>query len=441
MTSTSVPKSAQLLVVGGGPAGSTTAWFAARAGLDVVLVDRARFPRTKPCAEYVSPEGARILSQMGVLESLEAQASALTGMVVHTPAGREIHGEFAAAHGFRGFRDRGLGIARERLDATLLACAVRAGARVVERAKVEQLLSNDDGRVLGARVRTADGVHTTNALLTVGADGLRSIVARRLGLARRSAWPTRVAFVAHYTGVADVSSLGEMHVTRRRGYVGLASINGTPGGVTNVAIVVPQRFTRGALQRIEPESFMREWLENHATLASRFRNAQRISAVQTTGPFASHVRRAWAPGAALVGDAADFFDPFTGEGIYAALRGAELLAGPLTNAVRAIERGDAMAETHALDSYERARRETFVGKWRIERLIGAAVAFPPLLEIAAHVLRHDRQLADLLIGVTGDFVPPSALLAPSTLWRLARASVKSFAPSLSVPAPAHVHRS
>jgi flavin-dependent dehydrogenase len=68
----------QVLVVGGGPAGSSAAWHCAHAGLDVCVVDRARFPRAKPCAEYVSPEGSRILHAMGALESLEARAAHLT---------------------------------------------------------------------------------------------------------------------------------------------------------------------------------------------------------------------------------------------------------------------------------------------------------------------------------------------------------------------------
>ncbi|MCC6429361.1 MAG: FAD-dependent oxidoreductase, partial [Gemmatimonadaceae bacterium] len=71
------PRSAQVIIVGGGPAGAATAWYCARAGLDVVLLDRAHFPRAKPCAEYVSPEGARILAEMGALDALESRASAL----------------------------------------------------------------------------------------------------------------------------------------------------------------------------------------------------------------------------------------------------------------------------------------------------------------------------------------------------------------------------
>ena len=99
---------ADVIVVGGGPAGAATAWMLARAGIDVLLLERARFPRDKPCAEYVSPEASRILAELGVLEKLESSGAAqLSGMIVRAPSGITFRGEFAASHGFRGFRDRG----------------------------------------------------------------------------------------------------------------------------------------------------------------------------------------------------------------------------------------------------------------------------------------------------------------------------------------------
>ena len=78
------------------------------------------------------------------------------------------------------------------------------------------------------------------APLVIGADGLRSVVARRLGLARTSRlWPRRIALVAHFEGFGDVGDWGEMHVERDVGYVGLAAVD---DGLTNVAMVVPARF-------------------------------------------------------------------------------------------------------------------------------------------------------------------------------------------------------
>ena len=402
----------QVIVVGGGPAGSAAAWHLATAGLDVCLVDRARFPRAKPCAEYVSPEASRILHAMGALAPLEAgDAASLTGMVVHAPSGDRIHGEFVAQHGFRGFRDRGLGVRREILDTLLLGRAREAGVCVFEHAKVEQVVQEVDGRVTGVTVRTPEGLQTLRAALVIGADGLRSVVSRRLGLAHVARWPRRVALVSHYRGVEGIGTLGEMHVTPH-GYVGLAAVS---GGLTNVALVVPQRDA--ATMAGDPTAFLERWIAAQPSLAPRFARAQRETPVRATGPFASHATRPWAPGAMLTGDAADFFDPFTGEGIYAALRGGELLAPFAVDAVLATQRGDLRGMRRSLQAYGQARRRTFAGKWRVEKLIGAAVAFPSLMNHAARVLTRDRDLADLLVGVTGDFVPPSAVLRPRTLLR------------------------
>jgi len=403
----------QLLVVGGGPAGSSAAWHLAQLGLDVTLVDRARFPRAKPCAEYVSPEGARILNAMGALTTLErGVASALTGMVVHAPNGGRIHGEFVARHGFRGFRDRGLGVRREILDTLLLERARSAGVQVIEQAKVEDVLVEGSGCCTGVRLRTSEGVRDVHATMVVGADGLRSVVARRLALAHQSPWPHRVALVAHYRGVRDIGSLGEMHVTRE-GYIGLASVG---DDVTNVALVVPKSIAHAMAGGTH--AYLDAWIARQPALAPRFAHAERVTPVRATGPFASHAKRAWTDGAMLVGDAADFFDPFTGEGIYAALRGGELMSPFAHDAVRAIERGSTSASRVALKGYEQTRREEFAGKWRVEKLIGLAVAFPSLMNHAARILGRNRDLADLLVGVTGNFVPPSEVLSIRTLARL-----------------------
>ena len=402
----------QVIVVGGGPAGSSAAWHLATAGLDVCLLDRARFPRAKPCAEYVSPEASRILHAMGALAPLEqGGAASLTGMVVHAPSGDRIHGEFVARHGFRGFRDRGLGVRREVLDTLLIERARAAGVCVLEDAKVEGVALDASGAVCGVEVRTEHGMRTMRASLVIGADGLRSIVSRRLELAHQSRWPRRVALVAHYRDVEGIGTLGEMHVTTN-GYVGLAAVS---GGLTNVALVVPRRAAQGMAG--DPTAFLEAWIASQPSLRPRFRDAVRETPVRATGPFASHATRAWAPGAMLTGDAADFYDPFTGEGIYAALRGGELLAPFALDAVHARAQGSARGMRRALRAYEQARKRTFAGKWRVEKLIGAAVAFPTLMNHAARVLTRDRDLADLLIGVTGDFVPPSAVLRPRTLLR------------------------
>jgi flavin-dependent dehydrogenase len=375
------------------------------------MLDRARFPRDKVCAEYLSPQASRILSAMGALQTIEAAgATQLSGMKVRAPNGREILGHFAAQHGFRGFRDRGLGVRRTILDATLVECARRAGVQVLERMHVTDVVRDARGEVIGVQVRDASGVtQTMGAALVIGADGLRSVVGRRLDLMRRTWWPKRIALVAHYRGLPGVSDIGEMHV-EADGYVGIADVG---HGVTNVAVVVPASQTDGLSG--DSGAFFERWVMRRPHLAERFAMAERVSEVRVTGPFATAARQAWAPGAALVGDAADFFDPFTGEGVYTALRGGELLAPLAADYVRSPR---AAVRAAALPEYERARRREFAGKWMVERLIAAFVATPPLINHAARALSRRAEMADLLIGVAGDFVPAREVLRFGYLARL-----------------------
>lgn len=453
---------AEVIVVGGGPGGASVAWHLASLGVDVLVVDRAHFPRDKTCAEYLSPEASRLLSAMGALEAAEAAGAAqLGGMLVRAPSGDVIAGHFAAGHGFRGFRDRGLALRRRVLDALLLERARAAGARVGEGVQVTDVVRAGDGAAAGVVVRTpglgGETTRTLRAPLVVGADGLRSVVGRRLGLARRWPWPRRVAFQCHVRGLdmplgtgaggAPVGgpSMGEMHVEADGSYVGIAHVD---GGLTNVAMVAPARAAkRGLAEHGSPAAYLDAWLARAPQLAPCFARAERAGPVRCTGPFAARASRAWAPGAALVGDAADFFDPFTGEGIYSALRGGELLAPYAAEAARARlggrfgGAGGVRSAERALAAYDRARRAAFRGKWRLERIIAMSVAQPALINRAARVLSRRGDMADLLVGAAGDFVPPNQVLNAGYLWRLfvAPAASRGGAPVVPFPAPAAPH--
>jgi flavin-dependent dehydrogenase len=347
---------------------------------------------------------------MGVLHELETQGAQLKGMVVRAPNGTAARGDYAAAHGFRAFRDRGLALRRERLDHVLLRRAREAGAQVHERLRVTDVVKDSRGQVRGVAVLDDAGTRSElHADVVVGADGLRSIVARRLGLAHSAVWPRRISLVAHYRGVRDMTEYGEMHV-ERDGFVGIADVG---DGVTTVAAVFPAHRAREISG--DRAGFLESWLASKPHLADRFAGASRDGAASAIGPFASHARRASCAGAVLVGDAADFFDPFTGEGIYSALRGGELVADAVMAALGAPSARDA---AHAFGRYERARRQEFGGKWWVEHLIGAGVALPPVVNRVARALRAKKQLADLLVGVTGDFVPARRVLALGYLAQL-----------------------
>jgi geranylgeranyl reductase family protein len=401
-----------VVVVGAGPAGSSAAWHLAREGARVVMLERAHFPREKPCGEYLSPEASRILSAMGALEACEAAGAAhLAGMVIRAPNGARIRGEFAAVHGFRAFRDRGLALQRTVLDSILLDRARAAGAEVYEGEQVISVLRDSRGSVGGVRAHSeALGTRDIRARLVIGADGLRSTIARRIGVNRHALGPRRLAFIGRYRNVDGMTDFGEMHV-EPEGYAGFADVG---HGLTNVAVVVPRAAVRGSVHG-NPAAFLERWIAARAHLAPRMARAEQVTRVRVTGPFAVHASRAWGPGVALVGDAADFFDPFTGEGIYAALRGGELLA---PYALESLAAGRAREADAALRAYDRARRRAFRGKWAVERLVALAVASPALLDRAATTLEASPAMANLFVGVAGDFIPAREVLRPGYLAKL-----------------------
>ncbi|MBL8985423.1 MAG: NAD(P)/FAD-dependent oxidoreductase [Gemmatimonadetes bacterium] len=393
--------SSDVLVVGLGPAGSATAIRLARAGLRVTAIDRATFPREKACSEYLSPEGVRQLELLGVAERLLPLGVALEGARVHGARGSALEGLFRKAAP-PGMREVGLSVPRRVLDAVLVDQARAAGVTVLERTRLVELVRTA-GATTGAIVRQGDRLDQVSSRVVVGADGLHGVAARLLG-GRRTEPLRRVALVAHVAEVDGMGSTAEMHVGTGL-YVGLNAIG---GGVTNVAVV--GRPDRILTVSGDPEANWLAALERFPAVRGRVRRDRIVRAVLATGRFAVRARRVVADGALLVGDAADFFDPFTGEGICTALRGAGL-AAPIIEAALAEHR---VAPAAALDRYRIARREAFRGKWAVERLIGYGMTFPALFDRALGRLDR-RGMGHTLIGVTGDFLPARAVLNPGFL--------------------------
>jgi len=398
---------ADVLIIGLGPAGSGLALRLAQSGHRVIAVDRACFPRDKACSEYLSPEGVRHLAELGVLETIERQdGRRIRGTTVVAPRGSRLTGLFARA-GHRPFRETGLSVSRRVMDTALVRAAAAAGAGIREGTTFLDLI-HEKRAVAGARVRSPDGrTGEIRARITIGADGLRSRVARELGPSRQEPI-RRWAFVAHVEDVRGLSDTTELHV-RSDGYVGLNPIG---GGLANVALVVPARDLDTAKKSVDDYFFAA--LERFDAVRGRVRRVSIARKIMVTGPFARRASRVTAEGALLVGDAADFFDPFTGEGICAALRGASL-AAPVV--ARALAAAPGIVPAARLREYPALRRRAFLGKWTVERLIGYGMLAPALFDRAVERLER-RGLAHTMIGVTGDFVPARAVLNPAFLARM-----------------------
>ena len=393
-------RTTDVLIVGLGPAGSATAARLARASIAVTAIDRARFPRDKICSEYLSPEAVRHLDLLGVLAEIEADAVPLHGAKVIGPRGAEMWGLFSQAHPSPP-NPTGLSMPRKILDHALVRAAARAGADVLEGTSLMAIVPSP----VGHRVTVDRGgvTETIDARLVIGADGLHSKVAAALG-GRARRWLNRFGLVAHVRGVAEMGHVAEMHVGPA-GYVGLNAIG---RDLTNVAVVVPAE--RAAFAKGDSERFWFEALEGFPGVRGRVDRGRIDREILVTGPFAARSRAVIGDGLALVGDAADFFDPFTGEGVCAALRGAEMLA-PVAAAALARPGLITAAE---LEPYQRARVAAFRGKWAVERMIGYGMEAPWLFDRAVARLAR-RGLGHTLIGVTGDFLPAGRVLRPGFL--------------------------
>ncbi len=391
-------KAAEVIVVGAGPAGAATAILLAEHGVAVTLLDRARFPRPKVCGEYLSPEAPRVLDRLGVLKAVDGRAVPLAGMRITAPDGTEIDGTYRALGPWRPYREHAMAIPRETLDALL-----------VDRVRALPIDFREEIRVTGvviaregvAGVEAVDAAGATLALrapLVIAADGRASLIAQRLGL-RRAHRLRRMALVTYVTDVEGCRDRGEIFVDPPD----YAILNPVAPDRANLSLVVPLAHAAPWSGRLEDFFTARTRQLTH--LARRLAGARLVAPVRAMGPLAYTVRPPKLGGVLLVGDAAGFYDPFTGEGIFAALRGAELAT---ETAVRALRAGDCSRE--ALAAYTHARRRAFAGKERVTRALQVVVRHRALANLVARGLARRPARLDLLLGVIGDYVPPRALL-------------------------------
>lgn len=394
---------AEVLVVGGGPAGAATATLLARHGRDVLLLEKAAHPREKPCGEYYGPGVVDALARLGALDAvLATEHERLGGMRVRVGR-RGFLLSYPDGDGHRG----ALGVRRSLLDRALLDHVRASGVQVAERTGVSEV-EIEEGRAIGVRLRGAAGRtgEIVRSSFVVAADGRHSAVARSLGLDLPVRWPRRLGLHAHYSGVASrFGGLGEMHVGRGT-YCGLAPVG---GGLVVAGLVAP---LGAKLPGESAECHFERSLARLPEVAALLEGARRVGPVRGLGPLARRVRRAAGPGYLLVGDAAGFLDPFTGEGVYRALRGAELAAGAVE---RALRRPDGVPV-----GYEQARRAAFADKERLVKLIQLVLGSPRSFGYVVGKLARRPQSAGLVKAVLGDYRPAGPALRPGYLWSLLR---------------------
>ncbi|MGE5209181.1 MAG: NAD(P)/FAD-dependent oxidoreductase [Alphaproteobacteria bacterium] len=353
-----------IAIVGGGPAGSSCAAFCALAGLQTIVLEREEFPREKVCGDCLNPSCWPVLERLSVAQGVRnLPHSKLTSVKFIAINGREVivdlpNGEHCE-----------LSVKRSLFDDLLLRRARDLGAEVRKQTVVTAL-----SKAGSWKIETANG-ETFQARILIGADGRNSTVARLCNLLPR---PTRerVALQAHIPLPQD---FGERIVLQflPEGYSGQAPVNESE---LNLCLVgIPATISR-----------LRRWAQSHFKITPN-------QTWRTITPLTRSPVRCAHESLFFIGDAARVVEPFTGEGIYYALRSGELAA----QAIAKIFRGD--AQQSALRDFAGAHAEMYQGRLWINRLARAAVLRPRVGSFFVHAAKIN---ASILKSLTAKVTSP-----------------------------------
>lgn len=375
-----------VIVVGAGPAGTATALQLARSGVDVTILERLHFPRTKVCGEYLSIAALHALCDLG-LEDCVADAYRIGGIALAAFGSEPVRLRLPA-HGARA-------LARSTLDDRLLRAALTAGARLVRGAFMHDVLERSAVRVVYRDER--GDVQSRRTRVLVGADGAWSAVATRNGLAATQRRGGRWAVGGHLTRQAPNDEL-EMYV----GTGGYFARNPLTHDSVNAMLVLPQPAL--------PE-------ETDAIVASITGGRRRFdeSVLErrvAVGPLRYAPLSILDERVILTGDAAGLLDPFTGQGVACALR----LSFGATRAIMACLAGDPFARVAR--AYVKEWR-AIVGPRRLLSLFIDTLIRSPFLRSRARrgALRH-ADVAEKMLAVVAGAAPPASALSPGLLLRL-----------------------
>lgn len=391
-----------VIIAGGGPAGSSAAIHLAQQGYRVLIVEQKQFPRPKLCGEFISPECFDHFRNLGVAdEMLSCNPSSLTQTVFYSRRGHHLS---VPSDWFGGIS--ALGLSRAEMDNNLLSRAESLGVEVLENATVTEVIEDSD-RVCGVQVKTSAGNFDYRSSVTIDATGRARILCRKVEQhgeeeKHRRARPRLVAFKAHFSNTHVAPGACEIY-SYPGGYGGLSTIE---NGISNLCFIVAAKDVRRF--HSDPELVLRETVMRNRRAASVLAPATRCSdwlsvslerfGLQGPSPKA---------GLLAIGDSAAFIDPFTGSGMLMALEGGELAARLITNHLT--QSRDTSSLVQLSRAYQNEFRTTFGSRLESCRLLRLTAYTPALADVAILLFASSERLRGRIVRGTRGTTEPRPL--------------------------------
>ncbi|RAY15282.1 FAD-dependent oxidoreductase [Actinomadura craniellae] len=376
-------READVIVVGAGPAGSTTAYYLAQAGLDVLLLEKATFPRDKICGDGLTPRAVRQLIAMGI--DIDAP-----GWIRNK--GLRIYGGGVKVElpwpELASFPDFGLVRARTDLDEILAERAVTAGAELLQGTNVQAPIIDERlDRIVGVTAKRDGAEVEYRAPLVVAADGNSTRLSLAMGLRKREDRPMGVAVRRYYTTPRHDDDFLESWLELWDGdrlLPGYGWVFGVGNGTSNVGLGLLN--TSGSFQNTDYRAMLRRWT---AGMPPEWQFTEEFATGPIRGaalPMGFNRQPHYTRGMLLVGDAGGMINPFNGEGIDYAMESGHLAADII---VQALARPTAAQRERALYQYPRILKEEHGGYFTIGRLFVQMIGNPRIMSfLTRHGLPH-----------------------------------------------------
>jgi len=379
---------ADVIVVGGGPAGATAAHYLARSGLDVLVVEKTRFPREKVCGDGLTPRAVRELVTMGVSTRTEDGWMRNHGLRIIGGGQRlELPWPDLAS-----FPDYGLVRPRKDFDEILMRHAQASGARLQEQTNVVgPVLAADGDRVVGVRARPVDenGRRAGDdvelrAPVVLAADGTSARLALSLGIAKRDDRPLGVAVRTYYRSprhdddwLESWLELWDGEPQRSNLLPGYGWVFGVGDGTSNVGLGILN--SSDAFGKVDYRELLQRWV---STMPAEwgFTPENQVGEVRGAAlPMGFNRTPHYSRGVLLLGDAGGMVNPFNGEGIAYAMESARLAAEVV---VQAMARPDGASRERALQAYPLAMKDALGGYFTLGRVFVGLIGNPRVMQLA-----------------------------------------------------------